>query len=61
MADGSNGYVGPMLGQHHQFHHYHSGKSELVRKDIFKISKKIYEDLDERLGQSKFWLVISIL
>ena len=22
------GYVGPMLGQHHQFHHYNSGKSK---------------------------------
>ena len=22
------GYVGPMIGQHHQFHHYNSGKSE---------------------------------
>ena len=48
------GYVGPMLGQHHQFHHYHSGKSEFGEERYFKISKKIYEDLDERLGQSKF-------
>ena len=22
------GYVGPMIGQHHQFHHYNPGKSE---------------------------------
>ena len=22
------GYVGPMLGQHHQFHHYNPGKSQ---------------------------------
>ena len=22
------GYVGPMLGQHHQFHHYNPGKSK---------------------------------
>ena len=48
------GYVGPMLGQHHQFHHYHPGKSEFGEERYFKISKKIYEDLDERLGQSKF-------
>ena len=48
------GYVGPMLGQHHQFHHYHPGKSEFGEERYFKISKKIYEDLDVRLGQSKF-------
>ena len=23
------GYIGPMLGQHHQFHHYNPGKSKL--------------------------------
>ena len=48
------GYVGPMLGQHHQFHHYNPGKSEFGEERYFKISKKIYEDLDVRLGQSKF-------
>ena len=32
-------YVGPMLGQHHQFHHYNSGKSEWGRKDILKSLK----------------------
>ena len=48
------GTVGPMIGQHHQFHHYNPGKSEFGEERYFKISKKIYEDLDERLGQSKF-------
>ena len=48
------GTVGPMIGQHHQFHHYNRGKSEFGEERYFKISKKIYEDLDERLGQSKF-------
>ena len=24
------GYVGPMLGQHHQFHHYNPGKLKLI-------------------------------
>ena len=47
-------YVGPMLGQHHQFHHYNSGKSEFGEERYFKIAKRIYEDLDERLGQSKY-------
>jgi len=48
------GYVGPMLGQHHQFHHYNSGKSKFGEDRYFKISKRIYEDLDERLAVSKF-------
>ena len=51
---GQMAYVGPMLGQHHQFHHYNSGKSEFGEKRYFKIAKRIYEDLDERLGQSKY-------
>ena len=51
---GQMAYVGPMLGQHHQFHHYNSGKSEFGEERYFKITKRIYEDLDERLGQSKY-------
>ena len=31
------GYVGPMLGQHHQFHHYNPGKSEFGEKRYLKI------------------------
>ena len=37
------GYVGPMLGQHHQFHHYNPGKSEFGEKRYFKIAKRIYD------------------
>ena len=48
------GYVGPMLGQHHQFHHYNPGKSEFGENRYFKISKRIYRELDERLSQSTF-------
>ena len=48
------GYVGPMLGQHHQFHHYNPGKSKFGEDRYFKISKAIYNDLDLRLSQSKF-------
>ena len=51
---GQMAYVGPMLGQHHQFHHYNSGKSEWGEDRYFKIAKSIYKDLDERLGKSKF-------
>ena len=51
---GQMGYVGPMLGQHHQFHHYNPGKSDFGEKRYFKISKRIYKELDERLTASKF-------
>ena len=48
------GTIGPMIGQHHQFHHYNPGKSEFGEKRYFKISQRIYEELDDRLSQSKF-------
>jgi len=48
------GYVGPIIGQHHQFHHYNPGKSKFGEDRYFKIAKTIYEDLDERLAQSNY-------
>tara|TARA_X000001036_G_scaffold270586_1_gene251253 strand:+ start:1034 stop:1660 length:627 start_codon:yes stop_codon:yes gene_type:complete len=48
------GYVGPMLGQHHQFHHYNPGKSDFGEERYFKITKKIYQDLDNHLESSKY-------
>ena len=51
---GQMGYVGPMLGQHHQFHHYNPGKSEFGEKRYFKISERIYRELDKRLANSNF-------
>ena len=51
---GQVGYIGPMLGQHHQFHHYNSGKSEFGERRYFKISERIYNELDERLSGSNF-------
>ena len=51
---GQMAYVGPMLGQHHQFHHYNPGKSNWGEDRYFKIAKTIYNDLDERLGKSNF-------
>ena len=48
------GYVGPMLGQHHQFHYYNPGKSEFGEERYFKISKRIYQEFDDRLSVSKF-------
>ncbi len=51
---GQMAYVGPMLGQHHQFHHYNPGKSKFGEDRYFKISERIYYELDERLSNSKF-------
>ena len=51
---GQMGYIGPMIGQHHQFHHYNPGKSEFGEERYFKITKAIYSDLNERLEQSKY-------
>ena len=48
------GYVGPMIGQHHQFHHYNPGKSEFGEERYLIITKKIYQDLDNRLKNSKY-------
>ena len=48
------GTVGPMIGQHHQFHHYNPGKSKFGEERYFKITKTIYNDLDERLGEAKY-------
>ena len=51
---GQMAYIGPMLGQHHQFHHYNPGKSSFGEKRYFKISERIYRELDERLSQSNY-------
>ena len=48
------GYVGPMLGQHHQFHHYNPGKSKFAEDRYFTISKNIYKALDARLSESNY-------
>ena len=48
------GLIGPMIGQHHQFHHYNHGKSDFGEKRYFEISKRIYKDLDDRLSDSKY-------
>ena len=51
---GQMGYVGPMLGQHHQFHHYNPGKSKFGEDRYFKISERIYNELDQRLAVSTY-------
>ena len=51
---GQMSYVGPMLGQHHQFHYYNRGKSEFGENRYFKISERIYKELNQRLSHSDF-------
>jgi len=48
------GTIGPMLGQHHQFHHYNSGRSEFAEERFFKIAKRLYSELNERLAKSEY-------
>ena len=48
------GTIGPMIGQHHQFHHYNPGKSEFGEERYFKMTKRIYLELDNRLNVSDF-------
>ncbi|MDA9659519.1 glutathione S-transferase [Alphaproteobacteria bacterium] len=47
-------YVGPMIGQHHQFHHYHPGKSSFGEDRYFQIAKTIYERLDDHLSHNEY-------
>ena len=47
-------YVGPMLGQHHQFHHYNQGKSQFGEERYFKVCTRIYKELDERLEKTDY-------
>jgi len=54
MADGSNGNYWTNDRTHHQFHHYNPGKSEFGEDRYFKIAKRIYQELDSRLKDSKF-------
>ena len=48
------GTIGPMIGQHHQFHHYNPGKSQFGEERYFKIAKRLYQELDNRLRDTKF-------
>jgi len=48
------GDIGPMLGQHHQFHHYNPGKSNFGEERYFNIAKRIYKDLEDHLSKKDF-------
>ena len=53
------GTVGPMIGQHHQFHHYNPGKSEFGEERYFKITKRIYAVGDICNYPGKLKLILS--
>ncbi len=48
------GDIGPMLGQHHQFHYYNPGKSKFGEERYLNIAKRLYKDLDEHLSKVDF-------
>jgi GST-like protein len=48
------GNVGPVLGQHHHFHHFFPNKSKYAEERFLKQSIKIYETLDIALSNSNF-------
>ena len=50
-------YIGPMIGQHHQFHYYNSGKSRFGEERYFQITKTIYQNLNDHLSNNEFLAV----
>ena len=48
------GNVGPMLGQHHHFHHFNSGKSKYAEDRFFENSVRIYKALDTFLSKNNY-------
>ena len=46
--------VGPMLGQHHHFHHFNPGKSKYAEDRFFKNSIRVYEVLDKILRKNNY-------
>jgi len=47
-------YVGPMLGQAHQYLFYHKGKSEFAEQRSRTYSNNVYEILDTKLSKNKY-------
>ena len=48
------GLIGPMIGQYHSFYRFNKGKSKYGEERYFKITKGLYQNLDDRLSVSKF-------
>ena len=47
-------YVGPMLGQAHQYLFYNAGKSKFAEKKSKGYTKHVYQILDERLSSREY-------
>ena len=54
-------YVGPMLGQAHQYLFYHPGKSKFAEKKSKDYTKHVYEILNERLSKSNYKFIHNLL
>ena len=52
---GQMAYVGPMLGQAHQYLFYNPGKSKFAEEKTKGYVKHIYEILDKRLSKQEFF------
>ena len=48
-------YVGPMLGQAHQYLYYHAGKSKFASERSRNYAKHVYSILDKRLSVSEYF------
>ena len=48
------GSIGPFIGQYHFFYKFNRGLSKVGEKRYFKITKSIYEVLEDHLSKNKF-------
>jgi GST-like protein len=48
------GLVGPQIGAYHSFYHFNKGKSKYGEERYFKITKDLYQRLNNRLSVSKY-------
>ena len=48
------GLVGPLIGQYHSFYRFNKGKSKYGEERYFKITKDLYQRLNNRLSVSKY-------
>ena len=48
------GLVGPQIGAYHSFYHFNKGKSKYGEERYFKITKDLYQRLNDRLSASKY-------
>ena len=48
------GLVGPLIGPYHSFYRFNKGKSKYGEERYFKITKDLYQRLNDRLSVSKY-------